>query len=158
MVRVFSPGWPPGTKFFGAPDLPSSLWTDDGSSYVELWSGVTDSFWNNATLSPGEDIRWTEHWYPVNGLADLTFANELAALQLVDTGSGAELGVAVSALTHGHLSLWAGGQLAASWPIDLFPGQAFHANWTRPVGVSGALGLRLENSDGVLLAETGTVP
>jgi hypothetical protein len=158
VVRIFEPGAPAGTKFFGPRGLSPSTWTDDNSDYVELWSGATEGFASDATLNPGESVRWTERWYPVNGLGGFTFANESAALRLIDTGGGADVGVAVSAYVNGHLTLWAGGQLVASWPISLYPGQAFKATWIRPSHVSGTLGLKLEDINGLALALTGQVP
>jgi hypothetical protein len=44
VVRAYNPGWPAGTKFFGPSTLSPSLWTDDNSNYLELWSGATGSF------------------------------------------------------------------------------------------------------------------
>jgi hypothetical protein len=157
-VRAFTPGWPAGTKFFGPATLPPSLWTDDNSTYVELWSGATGSFWTYATLNPGESVGWSERWYPVNGMGGFNYANEAAALRLTPTDQGAEIGVAVSAYTAGNVTLWAGGQLASSWPVAVYPGQAFRASWTRPPGMEGELGLRLENHSGIVLAQTGHVP
>jgi hypothetical protein len=158
MVRAFTTGWPAGTKFFGPAGLSPTLWTDDGSNYVELWSGATVSFWDYATLNPGEGVAWTERWYPVNGLGGFNVANEAAALRLVDTGGGAEVGVAVSALTTGELTLWAGGQRETSWRVTLYPGQAFRASWTRPPEMAGALGLNLTDPSGQIIAQTGQVP
>jgi hypothetical protein len=158
MVRAFTPGWPTGTKFFGPAGLSPTLWTDDGSNYVELWSGATASFWDYATLNPGEGVGWTEHWYPVNGLGGFNAANAAAALRLVDTGGGAEVGVAVSALTIGELALWAGEQRVASWEVTLYPGQAFRASWTRPPEMTGALGLSFTDRSGQVIAQTGRVP
>jgi serine/threonine protein phosphatase PrpC len=160
IVRAFTPGWPSGTKFFGPAGLDPTLWTDDGSNYVELWSGATGSFWAYATLNPGESVAWSERWYPVKGLGGFNYANESAALRLTAsaTGDEAEIGVAVSTLTTGQVTLWAGGQPVASWPVALDPGQAFRAHWTRPSDVSGEWGLRLENEDGAIVAQTGQVP
>jgi hypothetical protein len=158
IVRTFTPGWPAGTKFFGPAGLAPSLWTDDSSNYVELWSGATDSFWNDATLAPGASVSWIERWYPVQGVGGFNHANASAALRLADTGGGADIGVAVSALTRGRLSLWAGGQMQESWSISLYPGQAFTPHWTRPPGLEGALGLELADSNGNVIAQTGQVP
>ena len=157
-IRAFAPGWPAGTKFFGPAGLSHSLWTDDGSTYIELWSGATGSFWSYGTLRPGENVSWSERWYPVNGLGGFNYANESAALRLTDTGSGAEISVAVSVLTKGNVTLWASGQLVGNWPLTLYPGQAFRTSWARPPGVGGTLGLRLENSGGTTIAQTGKVP
>jgi Domain of unknown function (DUF5107) len=158
IVRAYSPGWPAGTKFFGPATLSPSLWTDDNSNYVELWSGATGSFWSNATLNPGESFSWTEYWYPVNGLGGFNYANRTAVLRLNDNGGSAEIGVAVSGAVTGQIVLWAGGQQAANWPLTIYPGQAFRATWTRPSGMDGTLGLQLIYSDGTIAAQTGQVP
>ena len=113
IVRSYSPGWPAGTKIFGPGTLSPAHWTDGNSSYIELWSGATSSFWSNGTLNPGESFGWAEYWYPVHGIGGFTYANRTAALKLIDTGSGAEVGVAVSGGVSGVINLYAGGQLVA---------------------------------------------
>jgi hypothetical protein len=158
IVRAYTPGWPAGTKLFGPGTLSPAYWTDDNSSYIELWSGATGSFWSYATLNPGESFSWTEHWYPVHGLGGFNFANRTAALRLNDNGGSAEIGVAVSGGVSGHIILWAGGQEAANWPVTIYPGQAFRATWTRPSTLTGALGLQLVYNDGTVAAQTGLVP
>ena len=158
IVRINSPGWPAGSKFFGPATLSPSLWTDDGSNYVELWSGATGSFWSDATLEPGENVGWTERWYPISNIGGFTYANGTAALRLVDTGGEAEIGAAVSGGLSGVISLYAGSQEAANWPVTLYPGQAFRATWSRPTGVDGALGLSFVDNQGNVLAQTGLVP
>ena len=158
IVRSFNPGWPAGTKIFGPSTLSSSYWTDDSSNYIELWSGATGSFWNYGTLNPGKSFGWAEHWYPVHGIGGFNYANRHATLRLSETGIGAEVAVAVSGGISGKVTLWAGGQLTAEWPLSISPGQAFRATWTRPAGVEGSLGLRLEGVDGAVIAQTGQVP
>jgi hypothetical protein len=158
IVRAFAPGWPAGTKFFGPASMDPARWTDDTSTYVELWSGATGSFWSNATLNPGESVGWTEHWYPVSGLGGFEVANRSAALRLTDDGNAAEIGVAVSGYTAGELVLYASGEPAARWPLTISPGQAFRSTWTRPAGGTGPLGLALLSNDGTPLARTGEIP
>lgn len=158
IVRAYNPGWPAGTKFFGPGTLSPSLWTDDNSNYLELWSGATGSFWAHATLNPGDSFGWTEFWYPIHGMGGIHYANRAAALKLVDTGSGAEVGVAVSGSVTGQVTLWAGGQQVANWPMTIYPGQTFRSSWIRPADMAGALGLRLEEMDGSIVAQTGLVP
>jgi hypothetical protein len=84
--------------------------------------------------------------------------NRFAALSLIDIGGGAEVGLAVSSLTSGKLTLWAGEQMMASWPVTLYPGPAFRADWVRPADVSGALGLLLRDGGGATIEQMGTVP
>ena len=154
VVRVFNPGWPAGTKIFGPATLPPSLWTDDGSSYVELWSGATNSFWADATLGPGETFSWTEQWYPVSGLGGLSTANRVAALRLAEAGGVVEGTVAVPAAFSGRAQLLVGEQVAGEWPLTIVPGQVFRATWSRPAGSGGAAVWQLVNSDGTIVAET----
>jgi hypothetical protein len=155
VVRVFNPGWPAGTKIFGPATLPPSLWTDDGSGYVELWSGATSSFWADATLGPGETFSWTEQWYPVRGLGGLSYANRTAALRLVEADGIVEGRVAVPAAFSGRAQLLIDGQTVGDWPLTIVPGQVFRATWSRPADSGGAAVLRLIGSDGAIVAETG---
>ena len=155
VVRVFNPGWPAGTKIFGPATLPPSLWTDDGSGYVELWSGATSSFWADATLGPGETFSWTEQWYPLSGLGGLSSANRVAALRLAEADGVIEAAVAVPASFSGRAQLLVGEQIAGEWPLTIVPGQVFRATWSRPAGSDGAALWRLLGSDGAIVAETG---
>lgn len=154
VVRIFNPGWPAGTKIFGPATLPSSLWTDDGSGYVELWSGATSSFWADATLGPGETFSWMEQWYPLNGLGGLSSANRVAALRLVEAGGVIEAAVAVPAAFSGQAQLLVGEQVVGEWPLAIVPGQVFRATWSRPAGSDSAAVWRLLGNDGAIVAET----
>lgn len=49
-----------GLKLFLLGDLPSDLYTDDGRRYLELWSGVTRTFDEQATIQPGQTLQWVE--------------------------------------------------------------------------------------------------
>lgn len=52
--------------------------------------------------------------------------------------------------------LYAGSQQLAKWQISLSPGQAFRSQWARDR--DGALGLRVGDSAGNILAQTGELP
>ncbi len=159
IVRVFDPAQVPGHKFFGPDTLGSGLWTDDDSDYVEMWSsGVTADFWTYTSLAAGETITWTEKWYPVSGMNGFHKANEYAVLRLTDTGNGADIGVGVTAVTSGTITLWVDGSLAESWPVTLTPGQPFREVWERPFGMDGPLGLRLADDQDNSLIEMGILP
>jgi uncharacterized repeat protein (TIGR01451 family) len=96
VLRVYPANVAQGSKgfAFGWQDpLPSSLWTDDGSAYVELHGGLEPTFWDTATLAPGQVLSWTEVWYPLAGIGGVSAANAEAALRLERVGSTLALGL-----------------------------------------------------------------
>jgi uncharacterized repeat protein (TIGR01451 family) len=85
VLRVYPAGVTRGSKgfAFGWNDpLPSNLWTDDGSAYVEVHGGLAPTFGDTVTLSPGQVVNWTEVWYPVTGMGGVSAADAEAALRL----------------------------------------------------------------------------
>ncbi len=96
VLRVYPANVAQGSKgfAFGWQDpLPSSLWTDDGSAYVELHGGLEPTFWDTATLAPGQVVSWTEVWYPLAGIGGVSTANAEAALRLERVGGTLALGL-----------------------------------------------------------------
>lgn len=66
IVRQFPPAVAKGVKVFGfGPGFDTTRFTDDGSSYFELWGGLTPTFWDHHSLQPGEVVAWTERWVPI---------------------------------------------------------------------------------------------
>lgn len=100
IVRVFPSEIARGAKLFapgfGANAIPAAVWTDDGSSYVEIHGGLTPTFGDYTRLSPGEEITWTEYWYPVMGLGGVQYANRNVALNLERTTDGVWIGISVT--------------------------------------------------------------
>ena len=159
LLRVMDTAVVPGHKFFGPATLGSGLWTDDDSTYVEMWSsGVTADFWTYTSLDAGQTAHWTERWYAVSGISGFSAANESGALRLAETWQGVEMEVAVTAVTHGTVQLYVDGLLAEEWPVNLVPGPAWVMLGQRPSGASGPLGLRLVDGSGVTLLATGVTP
>jgi len=78
--KVFALGWQDA--------LASSNYTDDQSAYVELHGGLAPTFTDQYTLPAGGTVDWREVWYPVYGIGDLTYANEVAALAVDATADG----------------------------------------------------------------------
>jgi hypothetical protein len=156
VLRVFDRQVIPGHKYFGPGTLGSGLWTDDGSSYVEMWSsGVTPDFWTYVTLAAGERAEWLERWYPVSAMPGFAAANEYGALHLAETWQGIEVGVLVTAVTPATLQLYANDTFIQSWPLTLSPGPAWQTLTHRPPGLSGPLSLRLLDQNGATLLVAG---
>ncbi|MFO7680174.1 MAG: DUF5107 domain-containing protein [Chloroflexota bacterium] len=160
LLRIVDPAVISGHKFFGPGTLPPSLWTDDNSEYVEMWSsGVTTDFWTYTPLPTGQRQEWTELWYPASGLAGIRTANEHGALWLTETWEGVTMEVGVTAVTPGTIQLFANGALAASWPVQLSPGTAWHMLWQQEPGAAAPWELRLlDSSDAILLTTTWPPP
>lgn len=153
LVRVFDETQMPGNKFFGPANLEPNLYTIDDSVYVEMWSsGVTPDFWTYVTLDAGQRKSWTERWYPVSQLGTFDMANEFGALRVDEISTGAEIGLQVTAVTSGTLSLLVDGTPTASWPGPFAPEQTVNVGWERPSGVDGPITVQLlDEQDQVLL-------
>jgi hypothetical protein len=127
VVRIFPHQVATGVKIFCLGDLPSDLWTDDGSRYVELWAGLTPTFWDYWTLAPGAGVSWTERWYPVSGIGGYNWANEEAAIRLLPSGDSAEIAVATTHAVDGTIVLRRGGREVQRWDAFMAPDRPFRA-------------------------------
>ena len=47
--------------------------------YIELWSGVSQEFFEDATLAPNAVLNWTETYFPTVGIPIVRYVNEEAA-------------------------------------------------------------------------------
>lgn len=126
VVRV-APSSIRGVKIFCLGDLPSDLWTDDGSRYFELWGGLTPTFWDDATLGPGQSVSWTEYWYAVSGMGGYTWANAEGAVRVTPLGDGAEVAVETVRPMAVTVVLLGGSEEAARWSAEVGPGRPFRA-------------------------------
>ncbi|HUP27360.1 MAG TPA: DUF5107 domain-containing protein [Chloroflexia bacterium] len=76
IVKTFKNSEMPGLKLFGfGPGFDPHIYTDDDSSYAELWGGATPTFWDYANIAPGASLGWTERWQPVAGLGGVSVAS-----------------------------------------------------------------------------------
>ena len=130
MVRIFPHQVATGAKIFCLGDRSSQDWTDDGSRYVELWGGVTPTFWDTWSLAPGQVVSWTERWYPVSGIGGYNWANAEAAIRLLPSGDSAEVGVATTHPIRGSVVLRRGGAEVQRWDATIAPDQPFNATGT----------------------------
>jgi hypothetical protein len=64
LLRTYPADIARGAKLFVGKGLPPSLWTDDGSTYIELWGGANRTFFpeDDRNLAPGAAVEWTETW------------------------------------------------------------------------------------------------
>jgi hypothetical protein len=154
IVRVFPAGIARGIKFFGGKGIDPATWTNDGSTYLELWGGLLPTFWDDTTIQPGQTFSWTERWYPVSGLGQgFDAANATAALRLASQGDSVSVGVATSVNLNGQVKLWQNGQEAATWPVAVGPGRAYNRQWPMVGGPSSAVKLQLLDQAGNVVAE-----
>ena len=158
IVRVYAPDAVPGSKVFGfgwQDPIPSSEWTDGGSSYVELHSGPAPTFDDSVTIPANGTLQWTEAWYPVSGIGGLRCADGIAAVNLSAGGSQARLALAVPGSWSGDAVLLLNGQEQWRETLSLQPGQPYIG--TVELGTSapdsGQLTLHLEAADGTILSE-----
>ena len=61
---------------------PETAYGNSARPYIELWGGTSSEFFEDATLSPQEELEWTEYYTPTVGLTQVTNANEKAAAYL----------------------------------------------------------------------------
>ena len=84
--------WPQGAKVFGwGPAYDRAGITDDGSDYLELWVGLTPSFWDWATIEPGGVAGWDDLWYPVPMPDPFGAASPAMALGMASVGNQPQL-------------------------------------------------------------------
>lgn len=87
----------PGAKLFGfSANFDSALYTDDGSAYVELWSGAQPTFWDYPSLPAGASRTIHTDWYPLWGLGDLASATANAAIGVTQHVTGATVTLATT--------------------------------------------------------------
>ena len=108
IARLIEPGQVAGTKIFAfGPDFPDRSYTDDGSQYFEIWGGANTGFWPEAdvTVPPGGLLQWQEQWWPLAGLGGLTWANEHAAIHLIQADNQYTLSLLVPQPRPGRLAV-----------------------------------------------------
>jgi hypothetical protein len=153
VVRIFPHEVARGAKIFGPGDIDPGVWTDDGSSYVELWGGLAPTFGDTVALEPGKSVTWQEHWYAIPCMGGFAYANDMAALDLSLTESTVEVAAAVTADVTGRVTLFHDGRPAANWQVSLVPGQAFRGSFRPPRGeVAGRWEVVLVDATGKRIA------
>jgi hypothetical protein len=158
IARIFPPDRAPGVKLFawGPQFRETSLYTDDGSTYFELWGGLPRTFFRdeNVALPAGTAREWDEYWIPFARTGGLSAATTRAVLGLdINAGNRATVGTyATLANTRGNLILLRDGVEFRRWSLTLNPSNAFREQFDVPRG--GKYVLRFIADDGTVLAET----
>jgi len=95
IVRTYPPATPQGVKLFCLGELPSDIFTVDGSRYFELWGGYNRSFFpeDYVGLLAGQTLTWNERWYAVHGIGGLAWANAELAAAFKQTSQGVTIGL-----------------------------------------------------------------
>jgi hypothetical protein len=155
VVRVFPYQVARGAKIFGLGTMDPIRWTDDGSSYFELWCGIAPTFWDESVLDSGQSVTWQERWYAVGDMGGFSFANETAALNLGVADDSVQLAAASTRSMTGQLILWQDGREAIRWPLSLSPAHPYRGSYTPPNGSNGSWGVTLMDETGREVAATG---
>ncbi len=163
MLRIYPSDVVRGAKIFASGwknPLDSSQWTDDGSGYVELHGGLAPTFDDWAELAPGDEVTWSETWYPVAGIGGVTYANGNGALALVPGNGRLKVSLFPTAAVRGRLTLSLPGAEAIVRDVTLDPAQPLVQEIVLPgsVPAQGEVSLSLTSVQGeVVLAWRGTM-
>jgi len=161
LARVFPSGVARGSKGFGfgwSDPIDPTIWTEDGSTYVELHGGITPTFWDAATISAGQALEWTEYWYPVSDIGQLSAATAEAALGVRESGDHFTIGVhSTASRAAGRSTLYAWERNTCSelahWELPAIgPGSPFVTSVATGGGALADVTFAYLDADGNLLA------
>jgi hypothetical protein len=128
MVRVFPSGVARGAKLFGFGRGfgDTGAYTDDGSQYVEMWGGLTPTFWDYATLAPQASLTWEEGWYVLARSGGPSVATGDAALSVARSASQLDVTVASPGQHAWTLHVAKNGQDISTQRLSVRPDAPFH--------------------------------
>ena len=156
LVRIFPNQTLRGLKLFGPGNLPQFIWTDDDSSYVELWGGLTSNFSENALLPPDESLSWTEYWYPFHNIGNFVWANKDVALSLNETNDSVTVGLYLTSAQSLAVTLFVNNQPVARWDAVTTAPSPWQATWPRTA--AGPTGMTLADKTGTIITRYGQTP
>ncbi len=141
--KIFSPGW--------TQPLDSTLYTDDGSSYVEIHGGLAPNFAQQSFLPPNQAVSWRETWYPVGGVGTATAAGGAGVLGGRRISTGVDVGFYAPHALQGSLALFADEREIERRPVSLAPGGLYRAVWPVANDANGKLQLVFDDVEGAQL-------
>lgn len=127
------------------------LLTDTDGQYVEYQAGrllvqyTPDSHVNPITQSGFDSFatdRWTETWFPLEGIGGLTTASRDAALYAREANGRLHIGVNAFGQASDTLRVWSGGKLAVERAVSLAPLEAFTTDVAHAAGAPYRVELR----------------
>jgi len=147
MVRVFPPGIARGVKLFGfGPHFgDAGVYTDDGSQYVEMWGGLTPTFWDYAVLEPHTTIAWEESWYVISHSGGPSLATAEGMLCVVRDKDHLDITVASPAEHRWVLRGARGDQQIAEEGFVVRPDTPFYTGIDLPAGTDDDLVVTVED-------------
>lgn len=126
MLRIYPSEVARGAKLFAmgwSDPIAATIWTDDGSGYVELHGGLAATFDDWHELAPGGEVTWSEAWYPVAGIGGVTFANDAAALALLPADGRLKVGLFPTTALRGRLTITLPGMEPSVRDVAISPAQ-----------------------------------
>ena len=107
---------------------------------------------------PGERVEWKEIWYPVQGIGDISIANEIAAINVEYTNSVLSVGLYTVIPVEGWLIIAKGDVEVSRQPVQVGPTMPMNSIISEVATVGQeAMTIRLEDTRGQLLLETSFV-
>ena len=160
VVRIFPAQEVRGVKFFAFSTAFQGryVYTDDDSSYFELWGGPNRTFWpeDDISLPPQGSLEWIEHWYPVSGIHGLDYANLDAALSLKVEEDAAAIGAITTRQRRGVVSLSLDGREIFVQATPIGPDTPFFQEIPLDTSRAGHLILQLSDETGAIIAQYDT--
>ena len=106
-------------------------------------------------LAPGDEITWSEIWYPVAGIGGVAYANEDAALSLTPSAGGLKVGLFPTAAASGRLTVSLPGMdpILANVVLDPAHPLVREIPLSESVPAQGHVKVTLTDADGAVLFE-----
>ena len=138
IVRIFPPESARGVKLFAfGPDFGDvGAYTDDGSEYVEMWGGLTPTFWDYAVLEPQGRASWEESWYVLSRSGGPDLATAQASVHVSREANMLGITVAAPREAHWVLHVYRGDREVAQQRLDIRPEAPFQGQVALEAGSS----------------------
>lgn len=150
MVRAYPPEVVRGNKLFafGPGFGGTGAYTDDGSQYVEMWSGLSATFWEDVTLAPGATVAWSETWYAIAGTGGPSTAGPEGALSVARDGATLRVGIGAIGERRWTLRVLQGGRELTVREVAVRPDAAYRDTLPLDSATADPVTVRVEDAQG----------